>query len=142
MRLPMPVPVLILLLALTACAPPEVVPMDKGVYLVNVRNPQFGFGAPEGAKTEAYRAANEFCTAKGMVVETVSLQMTDSEYGRPGSVSLQFRCVPPPRPGEENAHLTRAEAEKKLEDLKAMLSKGLISREDFERKKREILDRM
>jgi len=141
-RLPMPVPALIALLALTACAPPTVVPMDKGVYLVNVRNPQLGFGSPEGAKTEAYQAASEFCSAKGLAVETVSLQMTDSEYGRPGSVSLQFRCVPPPRPGEENARLTRAETEKRLEDLKAILAKGLISREDFERKKKEILDRM
>jgi hypothetical protein len=138
----MPVPVLLALLALTACGPPAVVPMDKGVYLVNVRNPQLGYGAPEGAKTEAYQAASEFCAAKGLVVETVSLQMTDSEYGRPGSVSLQFRCVPPPKPGEENAHLTRAEAEKKLEDLKALQAKGLISREDFERKKKDILDRM
>jgi len=133
-------PVLLSLLALTACAPPAVVSMDKGVYLVTVRNPQLGYGPPEGARTEAYQAANEFCAAKGMVVETVSLQLTDPENGRPGSVSLQFRCVPAPRPGEENARLTRAEAETRLEDLKAMLAKGLISREDFERKKKEILD--
>jgi len=135
-------PVLLALLALTACAPPAVVGLDKGVYLVTVRNPQLGYGPAEGARTEAYQAANAFCAAKGMVVETVSLQLTDPESGRPGSVSLQFRCVPPPRPGEENVRLTRAEAEMKLEDLKAMLAKGLISREDFERKKKEILDRM
>jgi len=138
----LPVPVLLTLLALTACAPPAVVPMDRGVYLVTRRNPQLGFGPPEEAKAEVYRAANEFCAAKGMVVETVSLDQTDPEFARPGSVSLQFRCVPPPRPGETNARLTREEAEKQLEDLKAMLGKALITREDFERKKKEILARM
>jgi predicted Zn-dependent peptidase len=50
--------------------------------------------------------------------------------------------VPPPGPGQENAHLTRAEAEQKLKDLQDLVRKGLITREDFERKKKEILDRL
>ena len=68
---------------------------------------------------------------------------------------MKFRCVPakpnlaakPVAPAklaqaEPPGNPTHAEVEKTLEDLKGLLGKGLISREDYDRKKKEVLDRM
>ena len=78
---------------LAACSSSGVVPMDAGTYLITKRSAQAGFGPPERAKADVYREANDFCEETQKGVETVELQMTNSGFGRPGSVSLQFRCI-------------------------------------------------
>jgi hypothetical protein len=74
------------------CRSTGVVPMNSGTLLIAKRSMQAGFGPPEGAKAEVYREANEFCDESGKDVETVGLQVTNSSFARPGSVSLEFRC--------------------------------------------------
>jgi len=81
-------------LVLSACTSSGVVPMDKGTYLISQRSAQIGIGPPVGVKAEVYLEANEFCAKQDKAVETVNLEMTDSMPARPGSVMLQFRCVP------------------------------------------------
>jgi hypothetical protein len=83
----------ILTLVLTGCVSTGVVPMDKDIYMVSKRSAQFGFGPADGVKADVYREANEFCEKQNKKVETVTLNMTDSGFARPGSASLQFRCV-------------------------------------------------
>ena len=78
---------------LTACASTGIVPMDKGTYIVSKRSAQAGFGPPVGAKADVYQEANEFCKKQNKEVETVDFQMSNSGFAKPGSVSLQFRCV-------------------------------------------------
>ncbi len=53
---------------------------------------QAGFGPPVAAKAQVYREANAFCARQGKTVETVNLELTDSGFARPGSVTLEFRC--------------------------------------------------
>jgi hypothetical protein len=140
MRSPMLVPAAIALLAMTACQRPGVVPMDRDTFLVAESRVQFGSGLPVSAKAEVYDVANEFCAKRGKVLETVNLEITDAEWGRPASVTLVFRCVDPAKPTAGPAQ--RPAVEKQLEDLKAMQAKGLITQDDFDRKKKELLDRM
>ena len=77
---------------LFSCSSTGVVPMDGGTYMIAKRSAQAGFGPPNGVKADVYREANAFCTKEHKTVETVNLEVTDSGFGRPGSVSLQFRC--------------------------------------------------
>ena len=85
--------VAVLMLILSGCASTGVVLMEKDTYMIAKRSAQFGFGPPVGAKADVYHEANEFCAKQNMKVETVDLNMTDGGLARPGSVSLQFRCV-------------------------------------------------
>jgi hypothetical protein len=138
---------------LTACGKPQVVPMDGDTYLVQERSAQLGIGPPVGAKAEVYQVANEFCALRGRVVETVNFTMVDTFLARPGSVALQFRCVPKsdsntPR-SEPIAQKTalqplveKSETERKLDELMKLREKGLISQDEFEKKKKDILDKL
>ena len=80
-------------LVLAGCASTGVLPMDKGTYHISQRSAQIGIGPPLGVKADVYAEANAFCAKQGQAVQTVDLQMVDSMPARPGSVSLQFRCV-------------------------------------------------
>jgi hypothetical protein len=81
-------------IALTACASSGVIPIDKGTYLITKRSTQVGTGAPVGTKAKVYAEANAFCAKNGQALETVNLEMSASRVAHPGSVELQFRCVP------------------------------------------------
>lgn len=80
---------------LAGCASSGVIPMDRGSFMITKRSAQFGIGMPVGTKTDVYKEANEYCSKQGMMVDTINLEMTPSMPASPGSVSLQFRCVPP-----------------------------------------------
>lgn len=144
MRLAVLVPASLALLALAACARPTVVPLEGDTFMVAERVAQLGSGPPVRAKADVYEVANAFCAQRGKQLETVSLDMTDSGLTSLASVSLVFRCVDPPKPGPAGGQRapTRQDTEKQLEALKALQAKGLITQEDFDRKKKEILDRM
>lgn len=81
-------------LILSGCASSGVVPMDKGTFLITKRSMQVGTGSPVGTKSKVYAEANAFCESKGLAVETVNLDVSSSRVAHPGSVALQFRCVP------------------------------------------------
>jgi hypothetical protein len=81
-------------LVLSACASSGIVPMDKGTYLLTRRSGQVGTGDPVGTKAKVYAEASQFCLRQGLSVETVNLLMSPTRVARPGSVELQFRCVP------------------------------------------------
>ena len=90
------IPILICLVAfaLTAsCASTGVVPMDHGTYMIAKRSAQAGVGPPVHTKAAVYREANAFCAKQNKTVETVNLDMVDTNFAKPGSVTLQFRCV-------------------------------------------------
>lgn len=80
-------------LMLSGCASTGVVPVDSGTFMIAKRSVQAGFGPPTAVKADVYREANAFCATKNSEVETVDLDMTNSGLGRPGNVSLTFRCV-------------------------------------------------
>ncbi|WP_397390624.1 hypothetical protein [Polynucleobacter sp.] len=79
-------------LFLLACSSTGVVPMDGGTFMIAQRSAQVGFGPPDGVKADVYKEANEFCSKQQKTVETIKLDVTNSGFGRPGNVSLQFKC--------------------------------------------------
>lgn len=82
--------------AMVGCSSTGVVPMNAGTYMIAKKSLQAGFGPPLSTKADVYREANEFCDQQDKAVETVDLQVLNSIFGRPGSVSLEFRCVDEP----------------------------------------------
>jgi hypothetical protein len=82
----------LILFFIAGCASTGVVPMDAGTYMIAKRSAQAGFGPPDGVKADVYKEANEFCSKENKLVETIDLQVTNTGFGRPGNVSLTFRC--------------------------------------------------
>ena len=85
--------VLILCLGLCGCASTGVVPADKNAYMISKRSSELSMGYPIGTKTAVYREANAFCAKQNKKVETVACNVENTVPFRPGSVSLEFRCV-------------------------------------------------
>ena len=77
---------------LFGCASTGVVPMDKDSYFIGKKDRTPGFGISLTIKAEVYNEANEFCNAKNLDVETLSLNVTPARPGQFGSTDLQFRC--------------------------------------------------
>jgi hypothetical protein len=82
------------LVIFAGCVSSGVIPMDRGSYMITKRSAQIGIGMPVGTKADVYKEANEFCSKQGIMVDTLNLEMAPSRPASPGSVSLQFRCVP------------------------------------------------
>ena len=80
----------VMVMLLSGCASTGVIPMDKDTYMIAKSS---GYSQPVGAKAAVYREANKFCAKQNKKVETVECNMQNCGFGRPGSVSLQFRCV-------------------------------------------------
>ncbi|WP_421883222.1 hypothetical protein [Methylibium sp.] len=80
----------------TGCASTGIVPMDAGVYLLSKKSPQVGFGPPIGIKGEVYAEANEFCSRKGLAVQTTRYEETNASFARSAAVALEFRCAEAP----------------------------------------------
>ena len=138
-----PIGIVLCALLLAGCATPSVVRMDGDTYFIEKRSAQVGFGPPEGAKADVYEIANKFCETRGMTLETVKFTMVNSGFARPGSVALQFRCVPRSAKRDETA--TRSESqkndvEKRLQAIKDLMDRGLISEEEYQKKRAEILN--
>jgi len=139
---------LISILALAAllfsgCATPDIVRMDGDSYFIQKRSAQVGFGPPEAAKAEVYEAANKFCEARGMALETVKFTMVNSGFGRPGSVALQFRLVPRTASQSDSSiqsSTSTNDPEKRLRSLNELKQRGLLTEEEFQKKRSEIIN--
>jgi hypothetical protein len=130
------------ILLLTACGTPGIVHMDGDTYFIEKRSAQVGFGPPEGAKAEVYEVANKFCADRGMALETVKFSMVNSGFARPGSVALQFRCVPKknaPTVGGAYPADQSGDTEKRLRALDDLKQRGLVDDEEYQKKRAEIL---
>jgi hypothetical protein len=139
----LPIVIVLATLLLAGCGTPGIVHMDGDTYLIQKRSAQVGFGPPEGAKAEVYAAANKFCEDRGMDLETVSFNMVNSGFARPGSVSLQFRCVPRNKKQNEIATQVvsqKSDVEKRLSALDELKKRGLITDEEYQKKRTEILN--
>ena len=80
-------------LLLTGCASTGISQMNKGTYFVSEMRSMPGIGPATGAKADIYKEANEFCAKQNKHVETVKLEMVNAVFARPGSASLEFKCV-------------------------------------------------
>ena len=84
------IPILALLLA--ACSSTGVIQTGDDTYMIGKRSAQAGFGPPVKTKGAVYEEANAFCAQQQKTLETVNLDVTNSGFGKPGAVNLQFRC--------------------------------------------------
>ena len=84
--------VAILALLITACTSTGVVAVGDDTYMIGKRSAQAGFGPPVKTQGAVYEEANAFCEQQQKELETVKLDVTNSGFGKPGAVSLQFRC--------------------------------------------------
>jgi hypothetical protein len=84
---------LVVAMSVSACSSTGVIAMDKDTYMIAKKSAQIGIGAPIGAKADVYQEANEFCMHSNKKLETVNLDMIDTMPARPGSATLQFRCI-------------------------------------------------
>jgi hypothetical protein len=85
---------LIAIVLLAACSS-GIVPMDKGSYMISEKAGGCGFATAGGQEADAYKKANEFCSAKSMHVETISIEPKSGiPFVRCASADLKFKCVP------------------------------------------------
>lgn len=80
-------------LFLVSCTSSGVLQVNPGEYMVSTTGSSPAFTGTEDAIKRAYKDAGEFCTKKGLVVETVSLEKVEQRLGRAGRATLTFRCV-------------------------------------------------
>jgi hypothetical protein len=85
--------IILLVTSIAGCASTGVVPMDKDSYLIGKKDGSPGLGVSLSNKAEVYKEANDFCSAKGLEVETLNVITTPARPAQLGSTELQFRCV-------------------------------------------------
>lgn len=84
----------LLLLGIVGCASTGVIPMDKDSYLIGKKDGMPGLGVSLSNKAEVYKEANDFCSVKGLEVETLNVITTPARPAQLGSTELHFKCVP------------------------------------------------
>jgi len=159
MRYALPASAAIVLAATTGCTSfvkPEIVPTGPNSYVLSRQSKVMGWGNLGEMKVEVYREANAFAEKQGKVMVPISINEAPVAFAKYAFFELRFRledssAIPP---GTEIAPssaptgkavapgVQQSESARKLTELKEMLDKGLITQEDFERKKKEILDQM
>ena len=85
---------ILLLAVISGCSSTGVIPMDKDSYLIGKKDGSPGLGVSLSNKAEVYKEANDFCSAKGLEVETLNVITTPARPAQLGSTELQFKCVP------------------------------------------------
>jgi hypothetical protein len=91
--------IVVSILGLVGCSfmSPEVISTGPDTYTVT-SGTSIGFSSA-GVRTEVYRAANEFCAKRGLVMVPVSIDAREGELGRhPPSATLVFRALKPGDP--------------------------------------------
>jgi hypothetical protein len=93
MRATSNVVVLASVLALTACSSTGVLQSGSDRFMVSKTSLQVGFGAPTAVHAEISQEANAFCAKQSKKVEVVNTTIAHPALGRPGSATIEFRCV-------------------------------------------------
>ena len=145
---------------LSACSSTGVVPSGDDTLMIAKRSAQVGLGPPVKTEAAVYAEASAYCESRQKLVETVDKEVRNSVFGRPGSVNLKFRCVDAITNGgassaEAPADTVTADDSRsdtgmgdaetddlysrilKLDDLR---QRGLITDEEYEQEKKELLE--
>ena len=148
---------------LSGCVSSDVISAGPDTYMVSASGAGF---ATAGVREKVYEKANAFCTARGLVMVPVSLKVVPGALGqRPPSADLTFRALKPGDPAIGRPDLTgddealaatqrikvsiKDEAKKdqqtdtytellKLDDLR---KRGILTEEEFQTRKRRLLDK-
>ena len=82
-----------LLLMVVGCSSTGVIPMDKDSFLIGKKDGTPGLGVSLSNKAAVYNEANDFCSAKGLEVETLNITTIPARPAQLGSTELQFKCI-------------------------------------------------
>ena len=69
--------------------------MDRDSYMIGKKDGMPGLGVSLSNKAEVYKEANDFCSNKGLEVETLRVTTSSTKPGVLGYTELQFKCVRP-----------------------------------------------
>jgi hypothetical protein len=61
--------------------------------MVSKTSLQVGFGPPTAVHAEILQEANGFCADQGKKMEIVDTVINHPALGRPGSATVEFRCI-------------------------------------------------
>jgi len=147
---------------LSACSSTGVVPIGDDTVMIAKKTGAFAMGPPIKEEAAVHAEANAYCESREKLVETVDKEVRNAVFGRQGSVNLKFRCVDAStddatgsaeasadtdveNDSPSNTGLLDGDAETddlyskilKLDDLR---KRGLITNEEYEQEKKEILE--
>ncbi|MEH6735648.1 MAG: SHOCT domain-containing protein [Shewanella sp.] len=139
------------------CSSTGVIPMSQDSYFIGKKDGSPGIGISLTNKAEVYQEANEFCTAKGLEVFVLRENVIPAVPARLGSTELTFKCVKPGGTAQalvkdadtvikvDNNVKTESAVSKdmysELTKLKELLDSDVITKEEFEKEKSEILSK-
>lgn len=142
--------------ALAGCGAGRVMKTGSDTYSVSASGAGF---STDGVKADVYKAANQFCDKKKLVMVEVDIKTQVGALGRnPPSADLKFRCLVQGDP-EINRRATgmhvvavpvRGASEKaeavpdkyaQLKQLKELLDSGALNQQEFDEQKAKILAR-
>jgi hypothetical protein len=146
-------------LMITGCSSTGVIPMSQDSYFIGKKDGSPGIGVSLSNKAEVYQEATEFCNKKGLEVLTLRETVTPAAPGRLGSTELHFKCVQPGGTAQplvkdadkvvnvnSNVNVRSENSNSKdmyteLKKLKELKDSGIITQEEFDIEKKEILSR-
>lgn len=140
-------------MVLAGCGAGQV--LQTGADTYSVTSSGAGFST-DGVKADVYRAANEFCAKKNLIMVEVSINTQNGALGRnPPSADLKFRCLAQGDPeiqrratGVQSLAIPVSEKSSgasdsyaQLKQLKELLDSGVLSQKEFDEQKAKILSR-
>ncbi len=115
-----------------------VIPDGPDSYLI-MRTGKTGFVSSSSLQKKAYEEASEFCQAKSLVMQTISMESQRARpFGGFPEATLRFRCI-----GQGSAASAPAsnstDKYTQLEHLNELLDSGALTQDEFNREKAKIL---
>ena len=81
------------LFVLSGCSSTGIMDIGDDRYKVSKNSMKVGFGAPTGAYDKIHDEAEAFCAKQNKTLDVVDNDIIHPALGRPGSATLEFRCV-------------------------------------------------
>ena len=101
-----------------------------------------GFVTLNNVRAKAEKRADEFCARKSQVVEVIrqTTSVPPHLVGNFPRVEIVFACVPPAEGASAKSEFQGDDYDQ-LRKLKALLDEGVITQDEYDREKAEILNR-
>ncbi len=129
----------IIFLITIGCSSTGVVPMSQDSYFIGKKDGSPGIGVSLSNKAAVYQEANEFCSKKNLEVLTLDETVISTVPGRLGSTELHFKCVQQGGASETIVEDTDEDMYTELNKLNKLKDSGIITQEEFDTEKKEIL---
>ena len=78
---------------LSGCSSTGIMEIGDDRYKVSKNSMKVGFGAPTGSYEKIYKEAEDFCAKQNKTLDVVDTDIIHPAMGRPGSATLEFRCI-------------------------------------------------